>query len=153
MTAAMQDPFSQPSAASPPPFPEPGAFPPAMPPALVPTGLHVPEEDKTLGMLCHLLAIFTGFLGPLILWLVKKDSSPFVAHHGREALNFQITIFLGMMGLMAMVFVLMFVFFSGLLLIPVIMILQVLVIVAEVMAAIAAQRGDWHRYPFCLRLV
>lgn len=149
----MQDPYSPTSAGSPPPFPAPGTVPPVMPPALAPAGILVREEDKTMAMLCHLLAIFTGFLGPLILWLVKKDSSPFVDHHGREALNFQITIFLVMMGLMAMVFVLMFVFFVGFLLIPVIMILQVLVIVAEVMAAVAAQRGDWHRYPFCLRLV
>lgn len=149
----MQDPFSQSAAASPPPFPAPGTVPPVMPPALFPAGIHVREEDKTMAMLCHLLAIFTGFLGPLILWLVKKDSSPFVDHHGREALNFQITVFLVMMGLMAMVFILMFVFFAGFLLIPVIMILQVLIIVAEIMAAVAAQRGDWHRYPFCLRLV
>ncbi len=106
-----------------------------------------------MGMLCHLLGIFTGFLGPLILWLVKKDSCVFVDHHGREALNFQLTIFLVMMGLMAMTMVLMFVFFIGFLFIPVIMAMQVLAIVAEVMAAVAAQRGDWHRYPFCLRLV
>lgn len=149
----MQDPFSLSAGTSPPPFPAPGTVPPVMPPAFVPSMAPVREEDKTMAMLCHLLAIFTGFLGPLILWLVKKDNCPFVDHHGREALNFQITIFLVMMGLMAMVFVLMFVFFAGFLLIPVIMILQVLVIVAEVMAAVAAQRGDWHRYPFCLRLV
>ncbi|RYD17097.1 MAG: DUF4870 domain-containing protein [Verrucomicrobiaceae bacterium] len=123
-----------------------------MPPALIPPPPLVSEDDKTMGMLCHLLAIFTGFLGPLILWLVKKDSSAFVSHHGREALNFQITIFLVMIGLMAMAIVLMFVF-VGFLLIPVILILQILAIVAEVMAAVAAQRGDWHRYPFCLRLV
>lgn len=152
MTTDMQDPYTPYPGTSPPPLPSAGTMPPPMPPALL--GMHagVPEEDKTLGMLCHLLGIFTGFLGPLILWLVKKDSSPFVNHHGREALNFQITLFLVFIGLAAMTFVLIFVFI-GVIFIPVILVLQILAIVAEVMAAVAAQRGDWHRYPFCLRLV
>src|SRR5690348_1357609 len=55
-----------------------------------------PDKDaKTMALLCHLLPIFTGFLGPLIIWLVKKDSSPFVDDQGKEALNFQITAFFG----------------------------------------------------------
>jgi uncharacterized Tic20 family protein len=36
----------------------------------------VTEEDKTLGVFCHVLGIVTGFLGPLILWLVKKTAVP-----------------------------------------------------------------------------
>lgn len=148
----MQEPHAPYPDTSPPPFPTAGAVPPPMPPALVSACQRVPEEDKTLGMLCHLLGIFTGFLGPLVLWLVKKDSSPFVAHHGREALNFQITVFLIMLGLGTVTFMLLFVF-VGFFLIPVIMVMQILAIVAEVMAAVAAQRGEWHRYPFCLRLV
>lgn len=148
----MQDPYAPSPGTSPPPFPTADTVPPPMPPALVTAYQGVREEDKTLGMLCHLLAIFTGFLGPLILWLVKKDSSTFLDHHGREALNFQITVFLVMLGLGSVTFVLLFVF-VGFFLIPVMMVMQVLAIVAEVMAAVAAQRGEWHRYPFCLRLV
>ena len=105
-----------------------------------------------LAMLCHLLGIFTGFLGPLILWLVKKDSSPFVAHHGRESLNFQLTLMLAMLCVGSAAFFLMFLL-VGFLLLPVLMALPLLALVAEVLAAIAAQRGDWHRYPCCLRLV
>lgn len=130
-------------------------YPPAPPPLPLPAGTPPPlvtEEDRTLALLCHLLGIFTGFLGPLILWLVKKDSSAFLDHHGREALNFQITLLLAFMSLGAVTVVLMFIF-VGVLLIPVIIALQVLAIIAEVLAAVAAQRGEWHRYPFCLRLV
>src|SRR6478735_7706961 len=68
----------------------------------------VSEDEKVLGMLCHLLGILTGFLGPLVLWLVKKDSSAFLDHHGREALNFQITVMLVMFGLGSVTFALMF---------------------------------------------
>jgi uncharacterized protein len=135
---------------SPPPLAN-RVVPPPMPLVGYGSAPHPGEEEKTLGMTCHLLAIFTGFLGPLVLWLVKKDGSAFVDHHGREALNFQITVFLVMLGLGAAAFVLMLVF-VGFLLIPLIMILPILAIVAEVLAAVAAQRGDWHRYPFCIRL-
>ncbi len=45
-----------------------------------------------MAMLGHLLAIVTGFVAPLIIWLIKKEESPFIDDHGREALNFQITL-------------------------------------------------------------
>jgi len=109
-------------------------------------------EERTLGMLCHLLGIFTGFLGPLILWLVKKDDSAFVAHHGREALNFQITLLLAMVCLGSMTFVLIF-FVIGIVFVPLLFIVPMLALIAEIMAAIAAQNGEWFRYPCCLRLV
>jgi uncharacterized protein len=146
-----------------------GSFPPKPPsrPSVPPTpyappmaqhvqvpqqGLGSTEEERTLGMLCHLLGILTGFLGPLILWLVKKDSSRYVDHHGRESLNFQLTLMLVMTGLGVMIFVLMF-FVIGILLVPVMMILGILALVAEILAAVAAQRGEWHRYPLTIRFV
>lgn len=52
----------------------------------------VSDDEKTMGLLAHILGILTGFLGPLIIWLVKKDQSKFVDFHGKEALNFQITL-------------------------------------------------------------
>ncbi len=123
---------------------------PAPPP--IPAYQVISEEDKSLAMLCHLLGIFTGFIGPLILWLVKKDSSAFVGHHGREALNFQITLMLVMLGLGSVTVVLMFVV-VGILLVPVLFIVPILALVAEIIAAVAAQKGEWHRYPCCIRLI
>jgi uncharacterized Tic20 family protein len=108
------------------------------------------EDDRTMAMLCHLLSIFTGFIGPLVIWLVKKDSSRFVDHHGRESLNFQLTVLLASICLGALAFVLMFIF-VGILLIPVIMAISVLALVAEIMACLAANRGEWHRYPWTIR--
>ena len=119
---------------------------------IIPAYQVISEEDKSLAMLCHLLGIFTGFIGPLILWLVKKDSSAFVGHHGREALNFQITLMLVMLGLGSVTVVLMFVV-VGILLVPVLFIVPILALVAEIIAAVAAQKGEWHRYPCCIRLI
>src|ERR1700761_2896163 len=84
----------------PPAGPDPAAAPPPPPPIDYGTGTAsgaaytgpAPDKDSvTMGMLCHLLGIPIGFLGPLIIWLVKKDTSPFVDDQGKEALNFQIT--------------------------------------------------------------
>ena len=46
----------------------------------------ITQEDKTMAMLCHLLAIVSWFLGPLIVWLIKKDQSKFVDEHGGRIL-------------------------------------------------------------------
>jgi uncharacterized Tic20 family protein len=92
---------NDPTNTPPPPPPPPGATPPEGTPPGDNAGLTKgpayagpapTKEDKTMAMLCHLLAIFTGFLGPLIIWLVKKDTSPFVDDQGKEALNFWISL-------------------------------------------------------------
>lgn len=110
------------------------------------------QDERNLAMLCHLLGLFTGFVGPLVLWLVKKDESAFVDHHGKESLNFQITvlIFIGGLSIVAVVLSLIFI---GLLLFPVILVLVVLAMIAEIMACVSASRGEWSRYPGCLRLI
>ena len=56
------------------PQPQPAAPPPAA------------TQDYTMGWLAHLLAIFTWFIGPLIIWLVKKDDDKYAAYHGKQAL-------------------------------------------------------------------
>ena len=106
-----------------------------------------------MAMLCHLLGILTGFIGPLILWLIKKDTSRFIDFHGRESLNFQITLFIVMFTLGILAMVLMFAFFVGILLFPVLIILSILALVLEILAAVAAQKGEWHRYPCCIRFL
>src|SRR5580698_5587671 len=55
-----------------------------------------PDQDsKTMGMLAHLLGI-VGIVGPLIIWLVKKDKSPFVNDQGKEAVNWHISVIIAM---------------------------------------------------------
>src|SRR5713101_1507943 len=53
------------------------------------------QDDKTMGMICHFLGIILGIIGPLIIWLIKKDQSKFVDDQGKEALNFQLTLLIG----------------------------------------------------------
>jgi len=129
-----------------------GNGPPPLVPSLPPVVPALTEDERTMAMLCHLLGILTGFLGPLVLWLVKKDQSAFIDHHGREALNFQITLFLVMIALGSVTFVLMLLII-GFFLIPILAAVPVIGLILEILAAVAAHRGEWHRYPFNIRLV
>ncbi len=113
-----------------------------------PVGMEQPEiskDDKNMAMLCHLLAIFTGFLGPLIIWLIKKDDAPFVDDQGKEALNFQLTVLIAMV-------------VSGILSILCIgVILAIVVWVVDlifcILAAIKTSRGEAYRYPLSIRFI
>lgn len=111
-----------------------------------------------MAMLCHLLAIVLGYLtglgfaGPLIIWLMKKDESRFVDYHGKESLNFQLTVLLVMVGGGIAAFILTFVF-VGILLFIVLLVLAVLALVAEILGCVAAYRGEWFRYPCCIRFI
>ena len=106
---------------------------------------------RTMGMLCHLLALsgfiipFGSIIGPLVIWLIKKDQIPFVNDQGKESLNFQITVILALIAC----FVLMFVVI-GFFLLPVV---GITALVFIIIASIKANQGIAYRYPFALRLI
>ncbi|MDR0534115.1 MAG: DUF4870 domain-containing protein [Verrucomicrobiales bacterium] len=109
-------------------------------------------QEKQLAMLAHLLAIFTQWLGPLVIWLTQKDKSVFVGEQAKEALNFQITVLLLAFAIAISGFILSFLcigvwmFLSAPLLI-------VGDIICCVIAALEANKGNDYRYPFNLRLI
>lgn len=107
------------------------------------------NDDKTFGMLAHLLGAFTSFVGPLVIWMMKKEESPFVDDQGRESLNFQITIGIGFVAS----FILGMIPFVGcvsMLLFPA---LAVVSLVFSILGCLEANKGVAYRYPFALRLV
>jgi uncharacterized Tic20 family protein len=59
--------------------------PSAPPPAAPPPGAGPAKTDYTMAWLAHLLLLFTCFIGPLIIWLVKKDQDKYAAFHGKQA--------------------------------------------------------------------
>jgi len=94
----------------------------------------VSQNAKNMAMLCHLLGFFTSFIGPLIIWLLKKDEDSFIDQQGKEALNFQITIIIAsfVAGLLSFLCI-------GFLLLPVIGILDVVVVI---MACVKSSKGE-----------
>jgi|ERR1700685_3515670 uncharacterized Tic20 family protein len=106
-------------------------------PAYMPSG-----DEKTAGMLAHLLTVISSFLAPLIIYLIKKDESVFVATHAKESLNFQITVFL--------ISIILFITIIGILLI---WLVGIVTLVLVIVAALKASEGKLYRYPFCIRLI
>ena len=128
------------------PFAEP---PTGAPPIGEPYGKAGPPDpdSRTMAMLAHLLGALIGFLGPLVIWLVKKDQHPFVDDQAKEALNFHITLIFAYLvaGIMTAVSC-GFLFFVAF--IP-----YVLQVIFGILAAVEANKGVYYRYPMTLRLV
>lgn len=106
----------------------------------------IPKEERTFAMLCHLLGLVTNFVGPLVVWLIKKDTMPFVNEQGKEALNFYITVVIALIVSSFLIPV----FFIGCALFAAVMIGAV---VLTIMAAVKVNAGVHYRYPFALRLI
>ena len=123
-----------------------------LPEVVVPT-----SEERTWAMFGHLSA-FSAFLtgigmvvGPLIVWLVKRDTMPFVADQAKEALNFNITVLLVGVALLLLVIL---TFGIGLLIVgPVGVVIFVAWVVLTIIATVNANNGTYYRYPFTLRLI
>lgn len=133
------------------------------PPPNAPLGGMPTAEERQWAMFAHLSAllgaVLTGafgggwgcFIGPLVIWLIKKDTMPFVNDQGKEALNFNITVAIAFV-----VLFLMSVMTLGLgliLAIPLWIIIGIAWLVFTIIAAIKANEGVLYRYPFTLRLI
>ena len=112
----------------------------------------ISHEERLWATFAHLAAFagaiipFLGLiLGPLIIWLLKREQMPFVDDQGKEALNFQITVAIGF----AICFVLMFVLIGF----PLMILLGLFDLVFTIIAAIKANEGERYRYPYALRLI
>lgn len=111
------------------------------------------DQERTYAMMCHFSAIPSGFIIPLLLWVIGRGRSPFVDHQGKEALNFGInqTILYG---------VCIIALFAGFIS-PIVTIVAalglVLVAVGGIVraarGAMAAHRGGLHRYWGLIRFV
>jgi len=108
-------------------------------------------ESRMWAALPHVSALsgfvipFGNIVGPLIIWLVKRDEMSFVDDQAKEALNFNIsmTIYMAVAGVLVFVLI-------G---IPIMIVLAITWLVLIVMAAIKANEGTAYRYPITLRLV
>jgi uncharacterized Tic20 family protein len=134
----------------------------AMAPPPAPTAAARPDE-KQWAMFAHLSVLLGGlvtsgwggsvgfFIGPLVIWLIKKDTMPFVADQAREALNFAITVSIACVALL--VLTIMSLGIGLILTVPLMMIIGIGALVLCIIAAMKANQGVAYRYPIALRLV
>ena len=112
----------------------------------------ITREARQWAMTCHLIALVgllgngIGFvLGPLIVWLLKKEDHPYIDEQGKESLNFQITMFIALLisGVLALVFIgFVLLFIAG-----------IVMTVFPIIGAIRANEGVHYRYPISIRFV
>lgn len=112
----------------------------------------VQVKDRTLEVLVHLLGLagFTGIpfmnvIAPLILWLWKRETDPAVDAHGKEALNFQIS-----MAIYTIISVILIFAIVGFFLLGIVLVLN---LIFTIMAAVKASRGEFYRYPLSIRFL
>jgi uncharacterized Tic20 family protein len=112
----------------------------------------VSKEEQNWAMICHLSALagflvpFGNIFGPLLVWLLKRAEFPMVEIHGKEALNFQITVAIAFAICVPLLFVLI-----G---IPLMFIVGIGALIMTIMAAVKVSNGDFgYRYPLSIRLL
>ncbi|MBW7846139.1 MAG: DUF4870 domain-containing protein [Bacteroidia bacterium] len=91
------------------------------------------------------------FIGPLVIWQMKKDEMPFVTDQAKEALNFSITIAAIMLILTILGVVTLFIGFIVIL--PLMVLIGLASLVFIIMASIKAKDGVAYRYPLTVRLI
>lgn len=103
------------------------------------------SDDKTMAILAHILSIVAGFLAPLVIYLIKKDNSPYATAHAKESLNFQLTLLIAYF----VSFILMFVLIGALL----IVLLMIANLVLVIIATIKASENKMYKYPFSIKFI
>ncbi|MBN9607284.1 MAG: DUF4870 domain-containing protein [Actinomycetales bacterium] len=104
-----------------------------------------PADEKLWATLVHVGGLFLGVLAPLVVYLVLRDRGSYVRWHAAQALNFHITALIGYAISVVLSFVLIGLFTS--------LAIWVLVVVFGILATIAANRGEWYRYPLTINFV
>jgi len=123
----------------------------------------ISAEERQWGMFAHLSALAGGivtagwagsigcFIGPLVIWLMKKETMPFVDDQAKEALNFNITVAIIFFVLFVMTLVTLGI--GALLTVPLMILVGIAWLVFTIIATIKANQGERYRYPLTLRLV
>jgi len=103
------------------------------------------NDDKNIATITHAAGALFSFIPSLVVWLLKKNDSVYLATQAKEALNFQITILLAQFAAWMLMWILI-----GFVLSPLIWVAN---IVFCIIAAIATSKGETYRYPLALRLI
>ncbi len=110
------------------------------------------KEARKWAMLCHLSALvgllgngIGFFIGPLVVWLIKREDDPLIEEQGKEAVNFQLTMFLAMFISLLLAFVLI-----G---IPLLIVFGLMMVINPIIAAVKTSNGERYRYPISIRFL
>ncbi len=108
------------------------------------------KEERTLAMVAHLLGIVTLFVGPLIIWLIKREESPFINDQGKEALNFELTMTIAVVACVVLSAIPLIGLLFTCLLLPALWLANLIMCI---LAGVKANEGETYRHPVTLRLI
>jgi uncharacterized Tic20 family protein len=109
------------------------------------------ETERNWAMFCHLAAFagffvpFGGIIGPLVIWLSKRDDSTWVNENGKASLNFQLSMLMYMVLVAPLCLILI-----G---IPLLIMLGILKIVFIILASVRASKGEEFKYPLAIPFI
>jgi uncharacterized protein len=105
----------------------------------------VKSEERMLAAILYVVSLFFPIIGPLVIWLLKKDESAFINYHGREYFNFFIsyTVYSVISGIL--IFLLVGIFLLW--------ILGIMALVFTIIAAVKAYEGNEYRFPLVFRVI
>lgn len=118
------------------------------------------SSERTYALFTHLVGLVSlsnggipllGLIGTIIMWRIKAEQSPFLDDHGREATNFQLSLIL--YTVLGIAFMIVTFGIGALLAVPGMIAMIALSIVGQVRGAMAAHRGEYYRYPCCVRFI
>lgn len=118
------------------------------------TNTELNKDARMWAMFCHIGGLaglipiapaFGSIIAPLIIWQIKKDEFPFVDEHGKEAVNFQISMLIYSVICIPFIFICI-----GIILLVAIGVVD---IVFLLIAAVKANNGEHYRYPICIRFI
>jgi uncharacterized protein len=104
----------------------------------------VKNEERTLAAVLYVISFFAPIIGPLIIWLLKKDESTFIDYHGKEYFNFFIsyTVYGIVSGILVLLLVGIFMLWA----------LGIMLFVFTIIAAVKAYEGNEYRFPLVFRV-
>jgi uncharacterized Tic20 family protein len=116
------------------------------------------KDARMWAMFCHLAGlagfvvpvVISGIIAPLVVWLIKKDEHSFIDEHGKEAVNFQISMSL----YTTIVIIACLITCIGVIFVPVFIVgVYIINLVFLLIAAIKANNGERYRYPLSIRFI
>lgn len=118
----------------------------------------VTSQETNMVVLSYILMLFFGFLAPLVIYLIKKNTSPFIRYHTAQAMNYQLTLLIHLLALGAVCAVPAIIAKNPAFLIPLALVYLEALIggwVFPIWGAVSGGKGKWTRFPtfFCFRMI
>jgi uncharacterized Tic20 family protein len=103
------------------------------------------QDEKTIALITHLSFFIFPFIAPLVIYIIKKNESAFIAAHAKAAFNFHVA--------GAVAFIICFILIFLLIGIPLMVVLGIYGTALTIVGTIRASEGRIYEYPFTINLI